>query len=112
MGKVIGRVHGHQATICDDHDPAADHAYFRQDVRAENDGVLTAKVLNEISHFDDLARVKANSRLIQNENGGLSQDSLRQADPLTISLGELSDELAPTIGDVGELHGLVNAGFP
>src|SRR6185437_16579174 len=57
--KIDDRIRRHHATLVDDDDLLAGLLHFRQDVRAENDGVLAGEVLDQIAGFVDLLGIEA-----------------------------------------------------
>ena len=70
----------------------ADLRNLRQDVRAEQNGVSGAQLLNQFPDFDDLNRVEAESRLVQNQNLGIVDHGLGQSHPLLVALGQAPDD--------------------
>ena len=56
--QVLRRVHGDDPPLVDDDDAMAGLADFRKDVRAEDDGVIAAQVLDELACLVDLLRVE------------------------------------------------------
>ena len=81
----------------------------RQDVGAENDGVVAGQRLEQVADFDDLLRVETGGGLVQDQHVGIVDDRLRQADALPVALGELADQLVPHVADGAALDHLVDA---
>ena len=69
--QVVRRVDGDDAALIDDDDPLAGLADLGQDVRAEDDRVLAAQLLDQAPGLDDLLRVEAGGRLVEDEHIGL-----------------------------------------
>ena len=65
----------------------------------EDDRLLPADLLDERPDLDDLVRVEAARRLVEDEDVGIVQHRLREADALPEALRQLADQLA---GDVAE----------
>ena len=67
--------------VCDD---------LREDVRAQDDRVIAGEFLDELARFDDLLRVEAGGRLVEDQDVGVVDERLRQADALPVALRELA----------------------
>jgi hypothetical protein len=102
--QVVGRVHGHDAPLVDDHDAVAGLADLREDVRAQDDRVVAGERGDELSRLDDLLRVEARRRLVEDEHLGIVQQRLRQTDPLPVALRELAAVASGHVGDPRALH--------
>ena len=59
---------GGQRPFGNDEDLVADGLHLGEDMGAENDSVALSKLLDQISDLDDLNGVKADGRLIQNDD--------------------------------------------
>ena len=108
MVQVINGVGRDHLALVDDDDLFADLLHFGQDVRAENDGVIAGKAFDQLARFDDLFRVEAGGRLVQNQHVGIVDDRLRQPDALPIAFRKLADQLLPHIGDGAALANFVD----
>ena len=64
-------------------------ADFRKDVRAQDDRVIAAKLLDELPGLDDMPRIEPGRRLVENQDLGIVHERLREPDPLPVALGEL-----------------------
>ena len=62
---------------------------------------------DNISYLDDLIGVKADRRLIENKELGVSEECLSEADSLLVALGEIAYEFASDIGDAEQFHNSV-----
>ena len=80
--EVLRRVLGHHAAVGDDDDARAGRGHLGQDVRAQDDGVLAAERLDQVARLDDLLRVEAAGRLVEDEHGRIAEQRLGQADAL------------------------------
>ena len=67
----------HDFPIVDDEDAAASCGNLRQNMCAEKHQFLLPDILNQIANFDDLTRVKARSRFVQNHNRRIVDKALR-----------------------------------
>src|SRR4029077_11392863 len=72
------------AFVNDDY-PSACHLDFGQDVSGKQNGVLPAKILNQLAHLPDLIRVETNGGLVENEKVRFREKSVRQTDALAIA---------------------------
>lgn len=59
---------------------------------AENDGVRFTELLNKVSYLNDLNGVEAHGGLVQNDDLGVSQKRLGDADALPVALGQSGDQ--------------------
>ncbi len=77
-------------------------------MRTQNNGVRLAELLDEFTNFYDLRRVKTDRRLIQNDDVRISQQGLRDADPLTVAFGKMLNQLVRDFLRVGLRDDAVN----
>jgi hypothetical protein len=82
---------------------------FRQDVRAQHDGVIAGERANQLPGLDDLLGVEARGGLVEHQDVGIVNQRLREADPLLVALRELRAMPARHVGHPGALHHLVHA---
>ena len=85
-GQVVRRVFGDHAALVDDDDALAGLRDFREDVRAQDDGVVPGQLLDQVPGLDDLLRIEARGRLVEDQNVGVVDDGLCQADALAVAL--------------------------
>ena len=76
----------HEAAVVDDDHALADRLHLRQDVGGKNDRVALAEALDQVADLDDLLRVEADGRLVQNQDGWVAEQRLRDADALLVAL--------------------------
>ena len=77
------------ATTCalvDDDDALAGLRHLGEDVRAEDDRVVAGQLLDELARLDDLLRVEAGGRFVEDEHVGIVDQGLGQADALPVAL--------------------------
>ena len=86
--------------VCDD---------LRKDVRAQHDRVVAGEAANQIARLDDLLRVEAGGRLVEDQHVRVVDDRLRQADALPVALRELAAVPVGHVGDARALHHRVDA---
>src|SRR5205807_1386592 len=53
---------------------------------------------NQLARLDDLPRVEASGRLVEDQDGRIDEQGVGQADALAIALGQGADELATDVG--------------
>ena len=90
--QIGDRIHRDDFAGVNDDDLAAGLFDFRQDVSAENDGVVAGKAGDELAGLALLLRIKAGGGFIKDENRRVMNDRLSDADALTITLRKLSDD--------------------
>ena len=103
-GQAFRRVDRDHAALVDDDDALAGLGDFRKDVGAEDDGVVAGEAADEVAGLDDLLRVEAGRRLVEDQHFRVVDERLRQADPLPVALRELAAVAVGHVVDVGALH--------
>ncbi len=103
--QVFQPVEGHQPALVDDQHLVADRLDLREDVGADDHGVVLPQVLDQRPHFDDLGRVQAHGRLVQDDDLRVADQGLGDAHPLAVALGQVLDQLLADLLDVGLLDG-------
>ena len=83
-----------QAATVDDGNPLADHGDFREDVGAEQHGMVPTECADDFAGLVDLCRIESGGRLVEQQDFGIAQQGLRQAQPLPVALRELVDLLS------------------
>ena len=63
--ELFGRVFGHDAPAADDHDALAHGGGFGKNVGAQDDGMGSSQILDQLSDFENLFRIEADRRFIQ-----------------------------------------------
>jgi hypothetical protein len=63
-------------------------------MRAENDRVVAGELLDELACLDDLLRVEAGCRFVENQDLRVVNDCLGESDPLAVPLRQLRAEPA------------------
>ena len=64
-GELFGCVFGHDTPTADDHDALAHGGGFGKNVGAQDDGMGSSQVLDQLSNLDNLFRIEPNGRFIQ-----------------------------------------------
>ena len=77
-------------SLVDDDDALAGLTDLGKDVRAQDDRVVAAELLDQPARLDDLLRVEAGGRLVEDQHLGVVEQRLREADPLPVALRELA----------------------
>ena len=80
-GQLVERARGHQPAFVDDHDAVAGLGDLGQDVGREDDRVLALERLDQAPDLDDLGRVEADRRLVEDEDLGIVDEGLGDARP-------------------------------
>ena len=91
-GQLLQGAGGRQFAFGKDEHLLTDRLHLAEDMAGQNDGVGLAQLPDEFTHFDHLRRVQAHGRLVQNDDLWATQQSLRNAHPLFIALGQAADE--------------------
>src|SRR5262249_43276408 len=107
--QVRNGVGSDELALINDDDPFAGLFDFGKDVRAEDDGVIPAKALDQIASFVDLLGVEAGSRLVEDQHIRVVNDGLSQSDALTIPFGQFPKNLIADIRDPATVADKVHA---
>ena len=90
----------------------ADRTDLRQNMGAEDHGMILPQLADQITDLDDLFRIQAYGRLIQNDALGVAQDCLCETDSLPVTFGQVLDQTLLHIGDLCHFHDLINLLLP
>ena len=71
--------------MVDDDHAVAHRLRLGEDVRAEDDRVLFAKLTDQAAHFDDLLRVKSDGRLVEDDERRVADQRRRDAHALLVA---------------------------
>src|SRR6266404_262650 len=103
------------AALVDDHDLLADLRHLGEDVRREDRGALAGELTDEGADLDDLPRIEADRRLVEDEDGRVVDEGLREADALAKAFREVAEEPVADGREAAELHdavdGVLDRGF-
>ncbi len=93
-------------SLGDDDDALTGLRDFGKDVRAQDDRVIAGRgeLLDELARLDDLLRVEAGGRLVENQHVGVVNQRLREADALLVALRQLAALAIRHVGDARALH--------
>ena len=80
---------GDHLALVDDDDALAGLRDLGQDVRAQDDRVIAGELLDQLARFDDLLRVEAGGRLVEDEDVRVVNQRLGEADALAVALRQL-----------------------
>ena len=89
-GQVLRRVDGDDPALVDDDDALAGLRDLGKDVRAEDDRVVAGEAANQLARLDDLLRVEARGRLVEDQHLRVVNQRLGEADALPVALRELA----------------------
>ena len=81
----------HQVPLGENQNLVADVLHLGEDVGAENHGVPVPELLDQGADFNNLDGVKANRGLIQDNDAGVAQQGLCDADSLLKAFGKGAD---------------------
>src|SRR5262249_56665680 len=76
-----------------DDDRVARHLNLREHVRGQEDRVLVAKFLDQLAGLAYLRRIETDGRLVEDQDRGVGNQGVGQADPLAVALGQRPDQL-------------------
>ena len=107
--QIVDGIRCDHLAFVDDDDLLAGLLDFRQDMRAQNNGVIAGEALDQIARFVNLLGIEARGRFVQNKHVGIMNDGLGQPDALTIAFGEFADQLVADIGDGAALANVIHA---
>ncbi len=78
--------------VINDDDFAAGLFHFREDVGAEDDGVVAGEAGDQLTRFALLFGIETGGRLVENQNRRVVDDGLGDADALAVAFGKLADD--------------------
>ena len=102
-GQILLAPLGDDLAVLDDQQAVAGLADLREDVAREEDGVLPAEHLDGRAHLDDLHRVEAAGRLVEDQELGLVHQRLGHADALPVAVRQAGDQLVVHLAGGGLL---------
>src|SRR5207244_13463819 len=79
------RVRRYQSSFVDNDHLLAGLLALRENVRAQNDGMVASKTLDQIPRLIDLLRIESRRGFVQNEYVGIVQNRLCQTDALAVA---------------------------
>ena len=82
------------SALVDDDDLLAEEAHLREDVAGEQDRALPLETADQVSDLGHLLGVETDRRLVEDQDLGISEERLCEADALAVALGELSHQTA------------------
>ena len=106
--EIADGVGGDELSFIDDDDLLAGLLDLGKDVSAENDGVLSGEIFDEVASLVDLLGVEAGGGFVENQDVRIVNDRLREADPLPVAFGELAEELVFYVGDGTALGNVID----
>ena len=65
----------------------------------EDDGAVTAQILNHVADLNDLLGVKAHGRLVENQHIGVAHQCLGETAALLITAGQVADHTGAHLGN-------------
>ena len=74
--------------------------------------MVAAEAFDQLASLDDLLRVEASRRLVENQHLGIVQQCLGEADALPIPFRQLSAMAVRHVGDLRTLHHGFQPGRP
>ena len=92
LAKIIRCVTGHQFAVGQNQHIITDCTDFRQNMGTQNDGMFLAKASDQSAHLNDLRRIQADCRLIQNNHLRISKQCLGQTYTLFVTFGQIPDQ--------------------
>ena len=109
VGEVGDRILRDQLALADDDDALAGLLHLAEDVGAEDDGVVAGEGLEQLADFDDLLGVEAAGGLVEDQDIGVVDDGLGDADALAVAFGQLADQLVADVAEGAAVDDLVGA---
>jgi hypothetical protein len=70
--------------------------------------MLAGEALDQFPNLLDLVRIETDGRLVEDDDIGIVDDRLRNADPLFVAAGKALDQFAAARGQAGQRHCLVD----
>ncbi len=82
LGQLGRGAHGGDLTTIDNHDPITGHTHLGQNMRRKDNRVIACEAFNQLAHIINLFGIKANCRLIKDDDRRLVDNRLGNAHPL------------------------------
>ncbi len=98
-------MHAEQSAPEQDRHAVGDALDLAEDVGRDEDRALSRQRPDVPPHLDDLARVEAVGRLVEDEQVRIAQEGLGDSDALAVPARELADEDAPDVAESEALDG-------
>ena len=111
VGQVGDRILGDELALADDDDALAGVFDLGQDVGAEDDGVIAGEGREQLADLDDLLGIETAGRLVEDQDVGVVDDGLGDADALAVAFGQLADQLVADVAERAAADDLVDAAF-
>ena len=70
--------------------------------------MVFAQLPDQVADFDDLVRVQADGRFVENQHAWIAQQRLRDADALAVTFGKVADKARVYIGDFDQAANFFN----
>ena len=83
--QIFRRIRRQNFSAKHDQHPAAHHFRLRQNVGRNQNRVFSREAFNQLPHRPDLVRVKADRRLVQNDQFWFVNECVRQSDALAVT---------------------------
>ncbi|MPN02197.1 hypothetical protein SDC9_149411 [bioreactor metagenome] len=106
------RVAGHEFPLADNQNLIAYRLDLREDMGAENHGMFLGKCVDQLADLNHLPGIETHGGFVQNDDLWKTENGLSQAHPLAKALGEVADQPAGLIFQMGHGYGLTNLVFP
>src|SRR6185295_724623 len=103
-GQVVGGVDRDDPALVDDDDALTGLRDLGQNVRAENDRVIAGELLDQLAGLDDLFRVEAGRRLVEDEDVRVVDERLREPHALPVAFRQLAAQAIRHVVDARPLH--------
>ena len=84
--QLIKRAVCREVPAAENDEPVAGCGDLRKDMGAENDRVLFPEGRDKLAQLNDLLRIKADGRLVQNQQRRVADECLRKSDALAVAL--------------------------
>jgi len=74
--------------------------------------MVAAQVADQLAYLDDLARVQADGRLVQDQNLRVSDQGLRETYALLVTFGQVADHSGLHVGNAHQLANFIDMALP
>ena len=116
-GQRVGRCQpgcgllAHQAALVQYQDALANGTDLGQDMAAEQHRSLALETLDQLADFNDLVGIQTAGRFVQNENFGITDQSLGQAYALAVTMGQVAHQFAAHIVQARAVDEVIQVGL-
>ena len=109
--KILRRIERFDPSLVDNDHSRAKHLHFGKNMRRDENGVVAAKVADQVPHKADLIWVEADRGLVEDKEIRFVNHGVSETHPLTVTFGEAGYHLFFHILETAKFEHIADA-FP